>query len=211
MVMYSFTVILQHVLIGFSMAFLGLLSPGLLTMTTLSTAAERGVKAGIYFAFGAIFPIIIQAHIALLGAEYLKIHPEIIKSFTDVAVFVFLILAIVFYYQYNNRNKSSSTRLNIHNSFVFGVIISLINPMAIPFYFTYSTLLEMQDLLILKQPLVSFFVAGAILGAFLALSIYAANARKLFGRFQLFAKHFKLLLAILMFILSLLSLYKSIQ
>ncbi len=209
--MYSIPVILQHISIGFAMAFLGLLSPGLLTMTTLSTAAERGKKAGIYFALGAVFPIIIQAHIALLGADYLKTHPNVIQSFTDVAVFVFLLLAIVFYYQYKHRNRPATSGLNIHNSFVFGLIISLINPMAIPFYFTYSTLLEMQNLLILKQGLISFFVVGAALGAFLVLSIYAANARKLFGRFQLFAKHFKLLLAILMFILSLLSLYNSLR
>jgi threonine/homoserine/homoserine lactone efflux protein len=200
-----------HFVIGFLMAFIGLLSPGLLTMTTLSVAVNRGKRKALLFAVGVVFPIIIQAHLALLGAEYLKNHPEIIKSFSKIAVFVFFAMAFVFYRQYKQRNALSQRKYNIRNSFLYGVFISTINPLAIPFYFTYSTLLEMQDILVLQQPMVSIFVGGAVLGAFTILYIYGRNAVALFNKIQFLAKNFKLLMAVGMFILGLASLYNSLR
>jgi len=193
------------------MAFIGLLSPGLLTMTTLTVSVDRGQKEAILFTIGVVLPIIIQAHIALLGAEYLKDHPEIIKDFSKIAVFVFWTLAFVFYRQYRSRNVVTKSRFNIRNSFLYGVFISTINPLAIPFYFTYSTLLEMQGILVLEQPLVSIFVSGAVLGAFAIMNIYARNAVMLFNKIQFLAKNFKLLMAIGMFLLGLVSLYNSLR
>jgi threonine/homoserine/homoserine lactone efflux protein len=200
-----------HFVIGFLMAFIGLLSPGLLTMTTLSVAVNRGKRKALLFAVGVVFPIIIQAHLALLGAEYLKNHPEIIKSFSKIAVFVFFVMAFIFYRQYKQRNALSQRKYNIRNSFLYGVFISTINPLAIPFYFTYSTLLEMQDILVLQQPMVSIFVGGAVLGAFTILYIYGRNAVALFNKIQFLAKNFKLLMAVGMFILGLASLYNSLR
>jgi threonine/homoserine/homoserine lactone efflux protein len=188
------------------MAFLGLMSPGLLTMTTLNTAIDRGPKNGVKFAFGAALPIIIQAHIALLGAHYIKEHPAILKGFSKIAIIVFLILAIVFFKQYRQRKLVIKTpRLSIRNSFWYGVFISTINPLAIPFYFTYTTLLELQGLIEMKQPFISAFVLGAIFGAFTILAVYSKNAHKLLGKVQFVAKNFKLILAVIMLFLSVVS------
>lgn len=188
------------------MAFLGLMSPGLLTMTTLNTAIERGPKNGIKFALGAALPIVIQAHIALLGAHYIKEHPAILKDFSKIAIIVFLILAIVFFKQSRQRKLVIKTpRLSIRNSFWYGVFISTINPLAIPFYFTYTTLLELQGYIEIKQPFISAFVLGAVFGAFTILAIYSKNAPKLLGKVQFVAKNFKLILAVIMLFLSVVS------
>ncbi len=204
--------ILYHIILGFLMAFIGLMSPGLLTMTTLNTAIDRGVKNGYKFALGAIFPIIIQAHIALLGATYIKQHTEILTGFSKVAVLVFFILSFVFLNQYRRRKLViNPPRFSIRNSFLYGVFISLINPLAIPFYFTYSSLLEWYGLMKITQPYISAFVFGAVLGALSILSIYAKNAPRLLGKLQFVAKNFKLILSIIMFILGMASLINVIR
>jgi len=204
--------LLYHFLVGFTMAFLGLMAPGLLTMSTLNTAIDCGRKNAVKFALGAILPIFIQAHLALLGAHYIKANPHIITSFSKIAVFVFIILAIIFYRQYRQRKLVIKTpRFSIRNSFLYGIFISLINPLAIPFYFTYSTLLEMSNLLKIEQPFISAFVFGAMVGAFTILYIYASHAPKLLGKLQFVAKHFKLILALVMFILALASLVKILS
>ena len=195
--------ILIHFFIGYIMAFIGLMSPGLLTMTTLNTAIDKGRKQAVKFVTGAVIPIILQAHIALFGSEYLRTHPEVIKRFSKIAIFVFLILSVYFFHQYKNRKQVvKSVRFSIDNSFFNGLMVSLINPLAIPFYFTYTVLLEMKGVLEFKQPFISIFVAGAVFGAFSILRIYANNARPLLSRLQFVARHFKLILAIVMFILS---------
>ncbi len=194
------------------MAFAGLMSPGLLTMTTLNTAIDRGYKNAYKFALGAVFPIVLQAHIALLGANYIKEHREIITGFSKIAVLVFFLLGFIFLKQYRQRKQVLTTpRFSIKSSFGYGVFVSLINPLAIPFYFTYTALLELKGLVILKQPFISAFVLGAVLGAFSILSIYAKHASKLLSKLQFVAKNFKLLLAIIMFILGIASLINSIR
>ncbi len=210
--MSDYPQILYHFIVGFTMAFIGLMSPGLLTMTTLNTAIDRGAKNAVKFAFGAIIPIFIQAHLALLGANYIKAHPQIITSFSKIAVIVFFILALIFFKQFRQRKLVIKTpRFNINNSFLYGLFISAINPLAIPFYFTYSTLLELKAWLKIEEPYISAFVVGAVLGAFAILNIYAKNAPKLLGKLQFIARNFKLILALIMLALSLLSLFNVLR
>jgi len=148
--------------------------------------------------------IIIQAHLALLGANYIKEHPQILNDFSKIAVFVFFILAFVFFKQYRQRKVIIKTpKFSINSSFWYGVFISTINPLAIPFYFTYSTLLELQGLLTIKQPFISAFVTGAVLGAFTIMYIYGKNAHILMSKLQFVGKNFKLILTLIMFILGL--------
>ncbi len=203
-------VYLLHLFIGFLMAFLGLLTPGLLTMTTIDTSLDRGSKEAVKFSFGVVIPIIIQAHIALLGAEYLHEHPEVIKSFSKIAVFIFWGLSYIFWRQYNRRHVVKKSGINIRNPYLYGLVISLINPMAIPFYFTYSSLLEMQGILKLDEPYVSVFVLGAIMGAFAILHTYAKHAHRFIHRIQFIAKNFNLILALVMFFLGLSALVNSL-
>jgi threonine/homoserine/homoserine lactone efflux protein len=206
--------ILKHAIIGFIMAFLGLLSPGFLTLTTLNTAINRGSKETVKFAFGAVIPIFIQAHLALLGAEYLKNHPWLLQQFSGAASVIFFLMALLFFHQFTKRHKPviKRNKINIRNSFFYGLIVSLINPLAIPFYFTYTGLLEYKGILILKEPYISFFVLGAMFGAFIILYLYAKHALRILSKIQLLAKNFKLILAIIMFLLSISSFmaYKSI-
>ncbi len=205
--MTGILLILYHFIVGYLMAFIGLMSPGFLTLTALNTAIDRGQKQAVKFAFGTVFPIFIQAHIALLGAEYIKSHPGIILSFSKIAVFVFLILSFIFFKQYRQRKLVIKTpRFSIDNSFLYGIFASFVNPLAIPFYFTYSTLLELNGLLTIKEPYITAFVFGAVGGAFSILSIYAKHAPVLLGKLQFVAKHFKLILALIMLFLAMASL-----
>ncbi len=196
--------LIKHAIIGFIMAFLGLLSPGFLTLTTLNTSLDRGTKETIKFAIGATIPIFIQAHIALLGAEYFKTHPEIIKSFSRIAIFVFLFAGIFFLKQYfsKNTNLIKKPMIDIRNGFIYGLVMSFINPLAIPFYFTYSTILEYQGFLQLEEPYISIFVLSAMLGAYSILRIYANHASKILGKIQFIARNFKLVLSLTMFLLA---------
>jgi len=199
--------ILYHFAIGFLMAFIGLMSPGMLTMSTLNAAIDRGTKSATKFAMGAALPIIIQAHLALLGANYIKEHPQILNNFSKIAVVVFFILSIFFFKQYRQRKLVIKTpKFSINSSFWYGFFISMINPLAIPFYFTYSTLLELQGWLTIKQPYITAFVIGAVLGAFTIMYIYGKNAPKLMSKLQFVGKNFKLILALMMLVLGLISL-----
>jgi len=202
---------LLHITVGFLMAFIGLMAPGLLTMTALKTAVERGPEEGRKFARGVMIPILVQAHIALLGAHYLLQHPVILVRLSQAAILLFLVLAWLFYRQARKGYRESSvSRYNIKNSFYYGIFISAINPMAIPFYLTYSSLLEYKGIIRFEQPYITLFVLGAALGAYAILSIYATYARRIIGRIAFLSQNFYYILSFVAAFLALASVVGNI-
>jgi len=188
---------LLHIAVGYAMAFLGLMAPGLLTMTALKTAVERGPHEGRRFALGVMIPILVQAHIALLGAHYLLQHEVILVRLSQAAILLFLLLAYLFYRQARKGYRTSGvSRFNIKNSFYYGIFISTINPMAIPFYLTYSSILEYHGIIRFQQPYITLFVLGAALGAYSILAIYATYARRIIGRIAFLSRNFYYILSV---------------
>ncbi len=202
---------LQHIVVGYLMAFLGLAAPGLLTLSALKAAVERGEKEGVKFAAGVMFPIILQAHIALLFAHYLLNHPVILVRLSQVAIVLFIILSILFFRQGKKGLQSKAVqRYNIQNSYLYGMFMSLINPMAVPFYLTYSSILEYYGIIRFEQPYISLFVFGAIFGAFSILALYARYARRLIGRISFLSRNFYYVLSFIFMFLALASLVGNI-
>ncbi len=202
---------LLHTAVGFLMAFLGLAAPGLLTMTTLKVGVERGCKEGRKFAFGVIFPIIIQAHIALLGAHYLLQNKVILVRLSQMAILLFVLLAWLFFRQARKGySESKISRFNIRNSVYYGIFISLINPLGIPFYLTYSSLLEYYGVIRFEQPYISLFVLGASLGAYSILALYATYARRIIGRISFVSRNFYYILSFVSGFLALMSIVGNI-
>ncbi len=203
--------VLQHIVVGYLMAFLGLTAPGMLTLSALKTAVERGEKEGVKFAAGVMLPIVVQAHIALLFAHYLLSHPVILVRLSQAAIVLFVILSVMFFRQGRKGLKSSAVqKFNIKNSYYYGMFMSLINPMAIPFYLTYSSILEYYGIIRFEQPYISLFVFGAVFGAFSILALYARYARRLIGRISFLSRNFYYVLSLVFMFLAVASLVGNI-
>ncbi len=187
---------LQHFFAGFIVTFIGIAPPGIISLSALKVAVEKGEKAGVWFAFGVMWPDIIQAHIAILGAQYILNHPGLLDWLSKAALFVLIVMAYTAYKQGKKGLKESAlTKFNIRNPFFYGMFISAVNPMAIPFYFAYSSLLKYNGIIRFDQPYASVYIAGAVLGAFTLLSIYSLYARKIIGRITFLARNFYFILS----------------
>jgi threonine/homoserine/homoserine lactone efflux protein len=195
---------LQHFFAGFIITFIGIAPPGIISLTGLKVAVEKGKKAGIRYAFGVMWPDIVQAHIAIIGADYILNHPKLLDWLSRAAVIILLVMAYTSWRQARKGIKQSAvTKYNIKNPFLYGFLISLVNPMAIPFYFTYSSLLKYTGIITFEQPYASIYIAGAVLGAFTLLSIYSVYARKIIGKIAFVARNFYYILSGLFLIIAL--------
>ncbi len=195
--------IIRHFLAGFIITFIGIAPPGIISLTGLKVSVEKGKKAGIWYAAGVMIPDIVQAHIAILGADYILSNPHILDWLRRAAVLILLIMAYTSYMQAKKGiKKSAVTRFNIRNPFIYGLFISTINPMAIPFYFIYSSMLKYAGIIRFEEPYVSIYIAGAVLGAFTLLSIYAIYAKKIIGKIAFIAKNFYYILSMLFFLIA---------
>ena len=197
----------SHLFFGFIMAFGGLLAPGMLNMTAVRTSIEKGKKAGIIFSAGAASVVFVQASIALIFANYLNRHPEIIEKLTIAGVLVFFILAIFFFLQAKKKFIAEGKNKK-GNLFFMGIFMSSINMLALPFYLGISTYLSAEGQIILKQPYITIFVVGAVLGAFVLFLTYVGLANIIVKKVHFIAKNINYILSALFLILASLTLIK---
>ena len=154
-----------HVVLGFVMAFLSLIPPGMLNMTAARTTIEKNRNEGIWFSLGAALVVIPQAFIALVFARFFADNPQIVQRLELQVFFVLFLLSMFSLFRQGRNSKEKEER---EKEKVFGSVFSCLhmNMLAIPFYLVLSSVLENRGLLNTEQPFINLFVSGVFLGAF---------------------------------------------
>jgi threonine/homoserine/homoserine lactone efflux protein len=199
-----------HILLGFAMAFLSLLPPGMLNMTVVRTTIEKNRREGFWFALGAATVVILQAFIALAFAKYFANNPHIVERLKLAGIFVLFLLSVVFFIQARKKFKGEGSKRK-GRSFVVGFLMGSMNMLAIPFYLVLSSFLENRGMLIIEQPYITLFVLGVFLGSFSLFLVYLQFAMIIQKRAQFIARNINYILSILFFVLGILSLFKTLK
>lgn len=199
-----------HVLLGFVMAFFSLTPPGMLNMTAVRTTIEKNRNEGIWFSLGAALVVIPQAFIALVFARFFAENPQIVQRLELAGVFVLFLLSIVFFIQARKKFKGEGGKRK-GKSFWIGILMSLMNMLAIPFYLVLSSVLENRGLLNTEQPYINLFVSGVFLGAFSLFFVYVQFAQVIQKRAQFIARNINYILSALFFVLGILTLFKFLK
>ena len=200
----------MHVGLGFVMAFISLIPPGMLNMTAVRSAMEKGFKPASWFSLGAAAMVIPQAFVALAFAQYFARHPEIIDRLNYAGIIVLFFLSILFFVQARREFKGSGKKSKGKNFFT-GMLMSSMNMLAIPFYLVLSSVLEKRGMLIMEQPYISLFVCGVFLGAFALFMVYVKFAGIIQKRAGFIARNINYILSVLFLVLGILTLIKYLK
>ena len=192
------------------MAFLSLIPPGMLNMTAVRTAIEKGRREGVWFALGAALIVIPQAFLALVFARFFADHPEIVERLELAGIVVLFSLSIVFFIQARKKFSGKGGKRK-GKSFWMGMLLSMMNMLAIPFYLVLSSVLENRGLLNTEQPFINLFVTGVFLGAFSLFFVYVQFAQIIVKRAQFIARNINYILCLLFFVLGILTLIKFLK
>jgi len=201
---------LSHIALGFVMAFLSLIPPGMLNMTAVKTSIQKGRNEGIWFALGAALVVIPQAFIALVFARYFADNPQVVERLELAGIIVLFVLSIVFFMQARKKFKGDGGKRE-GKSFWIGMLMSGMNMLAIPFYLVLSSVLENRGLLQTEQPFINLFVSGVFLGAFSLFYLYANFAQIIQTKAQFIAKNINYILSVLFLGLGILTLIKFLK
>lgn len=200
----------MHVGLGFVMAYLSLVPPGMLNMTAVRTAIEKGGGSGRWFALGAALVVIPQAFVALVFARFFAEHPEVVERLNYAGIAVLFGLSIVFFLQARKKFKGEGKKRS-GKSFWVGMLMSSMNMLAIPFYLVLSSVLENRGMLITEQPFINLFVTGVFLGAFGLFMTYVRFADVIQKRAQFIARNINYILSALFFVLGILTFFKIMK
>ena len=201
---------LVHIFYGIVMAYVGLISPGMLNMTTLKIRVNTGKIESIKFAAGASVIVLFQAGIALFFAGFFVKNPQVIEILKVAAIFVFIALSIFFFFL-SRKKVDSISNSNRQYYFMSGIVMSSVNMLAIPFYLGVSIYLVSANKIIIEQPYILFFISGAAIGSFLLFYTYIFFAKFIIKKISFIATNINIILSVLFFGLGILTLIRIWQ
>lgn len=161
-------------LLGFLIASVGVLPPGMLNMTAAKISLKEGHMRGLVFSIGACIVVGFQTSIAAIFAKYLNQHPDVIDVLKRVALVVFILISIYFFFIANNTTdvKQMDAFKSKKSRFFQGIFMSALNIFPIPYQAYVVTTLVSIKWLYLDSLSVGSYVAGAASGSFVMLYIY---------------------------------------
>ncbi|TBX70655.1 lysine transporter LysE [Flavobacterium silvisoli] len=167
--------------LGFCIAFVAVILPGLINMTAAKISLQEGRNEALSFAAGASVVVFFQTFIAVLFARFISNHQEIVTTLQEIGIFVFSLLSIYFFW-IAKKPKKPKTNLKIKgksNRFFFGMLLSTLNLLPIPFYVFASMGLSAAGYFSFDKIPVSSFVTGVVLGSFVVFYIYIVAFKKI--------------------------------
>jgi len=195
----------NNILWGFICSGIGIALPGLINMTAVKVALDKGFRKAVLFSCGAASTILLQATFSILFAGYLSTHAEVLSNIKKLAIVIFLLLAVVFLYQaMHPRVKKGSSRTG--SAYWLGVMIAAMNVLNVPFYFTMGTVLSSSGTILLKGAIKWSFIFGLFLGGLVVLLGYACFAGFIQKHATYFTRNLNYFLSVLFLLLAIIQL-----
>ncbi|MFT4535749.1 MAG: threonine/homoserine/homoserine lactone efflux protein [Saprospiraceae bacterium] len=183
-----------HIGIGFILAFVGFITPAMLNMTTVRTSIEQGRGQGILFGAGAATINAIHGLIAFTFLRFLDANPDIILWLKRVGILVLFTLSFYFYKKSKKVITAKDKKGNTP-AFYEGLIMSSINMLGLPYYFTAALLLDAQSYITASAPYVYYLAMGVFLGGTAMFAIYSIAAETIARKSEYVTKNINLILS----------------
>jgi threonine/homoserine/homoserine lactone efflux protein len=166
--------------LGFFIAAIGILPPGLINMTAAKVSMQDGRSEAISFVMGAIIIILFQTFLALFFAHFLDSNTAFINILQEIGLFLFLGLTFYFFWR-GKKPKTTNHNIQKHsktNRFFLGIMLSSLNLFPIPYYVFISITLSAYGYFFFTNTFIYTFVLGALLGSFMVFYGYILFFKK---------------------------------
>lgn len=163
--------------LGLVFSFIGYTPPSVLNMTALKIRIQQDKKDFYNFTFGVLLIVLVQAYLSVYLTKYIAESPMFISFLEKMGIVVLMLLSIYFYKQNQKEKHQKIATKKMKNSFFMGMILSLVNMFAIPFYCGIIAFLVSNNLMYYNTSSTLFFAIGSILGTFFILFLYGKFAK----------------------------------
>lgn len=160
--------------LGFCISILAVLLPGLINMTAAKISLQEGRNGAVSFALGASLVVFFQTYLAVMFARFISTHVEIVSLLQEVGIVIFTGLSIYFFWV-AKKPKSKKKDIKIKgksNRFFFGILMSTLNFLPIPFYVFASMSVASSGYFHFEKYEILYFVLGVVLGSFAVFYLY---------------------------------------
>ena len=158
---------------GMLVSFLGSLPLGTLNIAAMQISVSDGVLAAMFFSLGSLLVEIIYVRISLVAMDWIRKQEKILKALEWVTLIIVIALAASSFYAALHPKVEKNIVLDSPlPKFVLGLIMSAVNPVQIPFWFGWSTVLFTKKVLLPRKDHYNTYILGIGIGTFIGNCIF---------------------------------------
>ena len=158
---------------GLFISFLGSLPLGTLNIAAMQIAISDGIQPAILFSLGSLTAEVIYVRLSLIAMDWVTKQQKLFQLLEWITLLIVVALAVSSFYAalHPTVNKNIILSSTLHRYFL-GLIMSAINPVQIPFWFGWSTVLYTKNILLPKASNYNFYIVGIGLGTLLGNCVF---------------------------------------
>ena len=161
--------ILNIFLWGMGISFLGSLPLGTLNVAAMQIGIQEGISEAIWFAVGSLLVEMLYVRLSLVGIDWVRKQGKLLKIMEWITLAIIVALAIGSFVAAAKGDGDTKNILLINHikRFFLGMFMCAINPVQIPFWFGWSTLLLTKNILLPIKSHYNYYILGIGLGTLL--------------------------------------------
>ena len=160
-------------LTGMVISFLGSLPLGTLNVAAMQIGIIDGYTAAILFSLGSLVVEMIYVRLSLVGMDWIRKQERIFKVLEWVTLAIVVALAASsFHAALHPKTGKNIILSSTLPRFVLGATMCAVNPVQIPFWFGWSTVLFTKKVLLPKNSHYNSYIIGIGIGTFIGNCVF---------------------------------------
>ena len=170
--------LLRVFITGLFISFLGTLPLGTLNLAAMQISISDGIRPALYFAFGALLVEVIYVRISLVAMDWVRKRKKLFRWLEWFTLLIIAALAVSSFIAAADPNEKKNILLSYSfHRFWLGVFLSAVNPVQIPFWFGWSTVLFTKKVLLPKNSYYNVYISGIGIGTLIGNLVFIFGGR----------------------------------
>lgn len=171
---------------GLLVSFLGSLPLGTLNIAAMQISISKSIQAALWFSLGSLLAEIIYVRLSLVAMDWIRKQEKIFRALEWVSLVIILALAFFSFYAalHPSEGKGNVILDNKLPSFWLGLTMSALNPVQIPFWFGWSTVLFTKKILLPQVSHYNIYIIGIGIGTLLGNCVFIFGGRLIADKIQ---------------------------
>ncbi len=154
-------------------SFIGSLPLGTLNIAAMQISISDGITAAMLFSFGSLLIEIVYVRISLVAIDWIRKQEKVLKALEWVTLLIVLALAVSsFYAALHPKIEKNFVLDSPMPKFVLGMVMCAVNPVQIPFWFGWSTVLFTKKVLLPRNDHYNSYILGIGIGTFIGNCVF---------------------------------------
>ena len=168
---------------GLMISFLGSLPLGTLNIAAMQIAISDGIQPAVLFSLGSLTAEVVYVRISLVAMDWVRKQEKLFRALEWLTLAIVLALAISsFYAALHPKVEKNIILSSTLNRYLLGLFMSAVNPVQIPFWFGWSTVLFTKNILLPRNDHYNLYILGIGIGTLIGNLVFIFGGRLIADR-----------------------------